>query len=92
MRIGCGGVAATPLRAIATEAALAGKRWDDDTAEAAARVLAAEFTPLSDMRASAEYRRTVLCNLLRRFRIETGDADVPTRVEHASADIGLKRR
>ena len=35
---------------------------------------ASEFTPIDDMRASAAYRRAVLCNLLRRFRLETGGA------------------
>jgi xanthine dehydrogenase small subunit len=84
-RIGCGGVATTPRRALATEAALAGKPWADATAEAAAQVLAAEFAPISDMRASAAYRRTVLANLLRRFRLETGGARVPTRVEQIAS-------
>ena len=85
-RIGCGGVAATPKRAAATEAALAGRAWDDATADAAARVLAAEFAPIDDMRASAAYRRTVLANLLRRFRMETGGAATPTRVEQVVAE------
>jgi len=84
-RIGCGGVAATPKRARATEALLAGKVWDDAIAEAAAAALAAEFSPIGDMRASAHYRRTVLGNLLRRFRIETrlapAGSTVFTRVE-----------
>jgi xanthine dehydrogenase small subunit len=84
-RIGCGGVAATPRRAFATEAALAGKPWDDATAEAAAHVLAGEFAPISDMRASAAYRRTVLPNLLRRLRLETSGARAPTRVDQLAA-------
>jgi hypothetical protein len=50
-RIGCGGVAATPKRATATEAALVGRTWDEATADAAARVLADEFAPIGDMRA-----------------------------------------
>lgn len=85
-RIGCGGVAATPKRANATEAALAGRAWDDATADAAARVLAAEFTPIDDMRASAAFRRTVLANLLRRFRMETGGFAMPTRVAQVAAE------
>ena len=60
------------------------------TAEAAAQVLGAEFAPISDMRASASYRRTVLANLLRRFRLETGGARVPTRVEQV-ADAAVVR-
>jgi xanthine dehydrogenase small subunit len=85
-RIGCGGVAATPRRAAATEAALAGRLWDDAAADAAARTLAAEFAPIDDMRASAGYRRAVLRNLLRRFRLETGGGALPTRVEQVAAD------
>ncbi len=87
-RVGCGGVAATPVRAVKTERMLAGRTWDDATAEAAARVLEAEFTPIDDMRASADYRRTVLGNLLRRFRAETSGAAHPTRVEQVFADAG----
>jgi len=83
-RIGCGGVAATPVRASRTEAALAGERWDRSVAERAATLLEAEFAPIDDMRASAAYRRRVLGNLLRRFVIETTETS-PTRVEGVSA-------
>ncbi|HRL30645.1 MAG TPA: xanthine dehydrogenase small subunit [Ottowia sp.] len=65
-RIGAGGVAAVPARAIQTEAALAGQSCAGATFDAAATVLEAEFKPLSDMRASSAYRRAVLGNLLRR--------------------------
>ena len=65
-RIGAGGVAAVPARAIQTEAALAGKPATQASFDTAAAVLAAEFDPISDMRASSAYRRTVLGNLLRR--------------------------
>ena len=65
-RIGAGGVAAVPARAIQTEAALAGQPCAEGTFDAAASVLEAEFKPLSDMRASSAYRRAVLGNLLRR--------------------------
>ena len=65
-RIGAGGVAAVPARAIQTEAALAGKPATQAVFDAAATVLAAEFEPISDMRASSAYRRTALGNLLRR--------------------------
>jgi xanthine dehydrogenase small subunit len=83
-RIGCGGVAATPSRASATEALLSGKHWDDATAEAAAVTLQAEFAPIGDMRASAAYRRMVLGNLLRRLRIETSGSAVVTRIEQVT--------
>jgi xanthine dehydrogenase small subunit len=59
-RIGLGGVAATPVRAYATEAALEGRAWSADTARAAAAVLRAEGTPLDDHRASAAYRVAML--------------------------------
>jgi xanthine dehydrogenase small subunit len=66
-RIGLGGVAATPIRALATEAALEGRPWHGDTVEAAAEVLRAEGTPLDDHRASAAYRSTMLGNALRKL-------------------------
>jgi xanthine dehydrogenase small subunit len=87
-RIGCGGVAPVPVRAMRTEACLAGQAWGDATAEAAAAMLAGEFTPIDDMRASAAYRRKVLGNLMRRFRLETGTERVDTRVGDARAAIG----
>jgi xanthine dehydrogenase small subunit len=65
-RIGLGGVAATPIRAIATEQALEGQSWDDETVGAAARVLAGEGTPISDQRASADFRSAMLGNALRK--------------------------
>jgi len=58
--IGLGGVAATPLRARATEDALIGKPWNIATAKAAAEILRGEGTPMSDHRASSEYRSLML--------------------------------
>jgi xanthine dehydrogenase small subunit len=69
--IGAGGVAATPVRAVQTEAFLAGRPWNDETATAAAQVLRGEFQPISDMRASAGYRTEVLGNLMHRFWLES---------------------
>jgi xanthine dehydrogenase small subunit len=86
VRIGCGGVAATPKRAAATEQALAGRPWTRETAEQAAQTLEREFAPIDDMRASAAYRRRALANLMRRLWLETGGAsDAPTRVEQLQA-------
>jgi xanthine dehydrogenase small subunit len=59
-RIGLGGVAATPVRAIATEDALTGQTWSEDTVRRAAAVMATEGTPLDDHRASASYRSAML--------------------------------
>ncbi len=69
--IGAGGVAATPVRARQTEAALLGQPWTPATVKAATQALRAEFQPISDMRASATYRHTVLGNLLQRFWLES---------------------
>ena len=81
-RIGCGGVAATPIRAVKTERALVGSAWNADSVERAAMALSSEFTPIDDMRASAGYRRAVLGNLLRRcFHQTSGSLRAPLRVE-----------
>jgi len=69
--IGAGGVAATPARAVQTEAALRGQPWSLATAQQASAALRAEFKPISDMRASAQYRSEVLGNLMQRFWLES---------------------
>ncbi|MGW9632269.1 xanthine dehydrogenase small subunit [Agromyces sp. NPDC055520] len=77
-RIGLGGVAATPLRALATEAALVGRPWNADTVRAAAKVLAAEGTPISDHRASSDYRSFMLGTALVKLHRSTALAsEVP---------------
>jgi xanthine dehydrogenase small subunit len=73
--IGVGGVAATPMRARQTEAALAGKPWTQATVTQAMATLRQEFAPLSDLRASAAYRVQVLGNLLQRFWLESQGAN-----------------
>jgi xanthine dehydrogenase small subunit len=70
-RIAFGGMAATPKRAAAVEAALFGKPWTMATIEAAIPAFATDYQPLTDMRASAEYRLLAAQNLLRRFFFET---------------------
>jgi xanthine dehydrogenase small subunit len=70
-RIAFGGMAATPKRAAATEAALTGQPWNEATARAGMAALAQDYTPLSDMRASASYRARGAANLLYRFWLET---------------------
>ena len=79
-RIAFGGMAATPLRARATEKFLVGKLWSQTTVAAAADVLAHEYTPLDDMRASAAYRRQTAAGLLQRLWLEDGARDAPTRL------------
>ncbi len=66
-----GGMAATPKRAAAAEAALVGQPWSEATLVAAANKLPEDFQPLTDMRASADYRMKVAQNLFRRFWHET---------------------
>lgn len=74
-RIGLGGVAATPLRAVSTEAALEGRPWTPETVAAAAEVLRGEGTPLSDHRASDRYRSAMLGqSLLRLHATSTQEA------------------
>lgn len=68
-RIAFGGMAATPKRALAAEAALRGQVWSKAAFEAAAAALPLDFTPLTDWRATAGYRMTVAGNLLRRFHL-----------------------
>jgi xanthine dehydrogenase small subunit len=65
--IGVGGVAATPMRASQTEAQLLGQAWNQTTVTQASDCLRQEFSPISDMRASSQYRSQVLGNLLQRF-------------------------
>jgi xanthine dehydrogenase small subunit len=72
--IAYGGMAATPKRAKAVEAALIGKPWNSASVEAAVAEYPSDYQPLSDMRASAEYRMLVAQNLLRRFFLETTGA------------------
>jgi xanthine dehydrogenase small subunit len=71
VRIGAGGVAATPARANKTEAALFGQPWNEATLQAAQTAIQQEFSPLNDLRASADYRRQILGQLLQRAWLES---------------------
>ncbi|CAM5362122.1 xanthine dehydrogenase small subunit [Frigidibacter albus] len=74
-RIAFGGMAGVPKRAAAVEEALIGREWSLKAVEAALPAFATDFAPLSDMRASAEYRLATAQNLLRRyFHDLSGDA------------------
>ena len=70
-RFALGGMAAIPQRATQTEAWLQGKSWDESTLRIAMDKLTAEFTPMTDMRASKDYRSRASANLLYRFYLET---------------------
>ena len=81
-RIAFGGMAATPKRAKSVEAALVGKPWNEATVDAAIAAFDSDFTPLTDWRASAQYRMLTTKNLLKRFFLETrGVAVQVTRYE-----------
>ena len=67
IQIGLGGVAATPLRAVAAEQALTGQLWTQETVAAAADTMAQAGTPMSDHRASDRYRTAMLRNSLLKF-------------------------
>ena len=75
-RIGLGGVAATPVRAYETEAALEGRPWTRDTAQTAAEILGGEGTPIDDHRASAAFRAAMLGQGLRKLYAESTE-EVP---------------
>jgi xanthine dehydrogenase small subunit len=71
-RVGLGGVAPTPIRALATERALEGGAWSAETVRAAALVLRDEGTPIDDQRATAAYRAAMLeQSLLRLWTVGT---------------------
>ncbi|MFO1038394.1 MAG: xanthine dehydrogenase small subunit [Geminicoccaceae bacterium] len=78
-RIAFGGMAATPKRATATEAALVGRPWTKPTVEAAMAAMGEDYRPIDDMRASAGYRLRVARNLLLKYWLEsTGGVPAPT--------------
>jgi xanthine dehydrogenase small subunit len=80
-RVACGGMAETPKRAKQTEQALAGANLDQPASwEAARAALSKDFTPLTDMRATAAYRITVAANLLEKALMEISGAGAPTRI------------
>jgi xanthine dehydrogenase small subunit len=81
-----GGMAATPKRAKLAEAALIGKVWSEENVEKAIVSFTEDFTPLTDMRASAAYRMMVAKNLLRRFWLETSGAEGQMRLMRGAAE------
>ena len=66
VRLAYGGMAGIPKRAKHAEDALNGKDWSEDTIRQAMDEMSKDFTPLSDMRASAEYRMQTAQNMLLR--------------------------
>ena len=78
-----GGLAGIVKRAAGAEAAVCGQPWTEATVQAAMAALDADFQPLSDLRASASYRRRAARNLLLRFWLETR-ADAPLAADEVS--------
>jgi xanthine dehydrogenase small subunit len=86
-RAAYGGMAATPARAKALEAALLGGPWTAEAVERATVALDQDFKPIGDHRASAWYRATVAKNLLRGFFEETKSTPQPRLADGHSATV-----
>ncbi|GAB6968053.1 xanthine dehydrogenase small subunit [Komagataeibacter kakiaceti JCM 25156] len=84
-RVAFGGMAATPRRAPRTEAALEGHEWNAATLEAARQAIMEDFAPITDMRASDWYRRTVAANLLTRLYADCGPEGTRASISVRSA-------
>ncbi|XGV96377.1 MAG: xanthine dehydrogenase small subunit [Leptolyngbya sp. BL-A-14] len=69
-RLAYGGVAATPVRAIAVETMLIGQPWSMATIQNIKPTLKAAFTPLTDLRGSADYRKLLIANLFEKFFVD----------------------
>ena len=82
-RIAFGGMAGTPKRAKACEAALIGRPWTEATIEVAMAALDADYSPMSDMRASAAYRALAARNMLRKVLLETQGVEARVTPESA---------
>ncbi len=74
-RFAYGGMAATPKRAFHAEAVVVGQSWSEETVQRAMTEFAKDFTPLTDMRASADYRMLSAQNLLMKLYAETVDGE-----------------
>ena len=72
VRVALGSVADRPIRARAAEAALETRTPTPEAADAAAEALAAEITPIDDVRSTADYRRTVAARVLHRLVRDVG--------------------
>jgi len=72
---GFGGVAATPASCEALNSALSVKQWgSSELLNIGKQILSEAFSPIDDVIASAEYRKTVLANLWHRFWLEHQNA------------------
>ena len=79
-RVCFGGMAEIPRRAANCEQVLNGKPWSQETINQAMRAMLEDYTPLTDMRATASYRMRVAQNLLQRFFLEHTENPYPVRL------------
>jgi len=79
-RVCYGGMAGIPKRAANCERALNGRQWNQQTINQGMQAMLEDFTPLTDMRASAQYRMKVAQNLLQRFFLEHRATSYPVRL------------
>jgi xanthine dehydrogenase small subunit len=78
-RLCFGGMAGTPKRAAQVEAALTGRIWNEETVQAARKSFDEDYQPLTDWRATADYRMLTAKNLLTRFHLETSGETAQVR-------------
>jgi xanthine dehydrogenase small subunit len=83
VKTGFGGMAAIPVTAKRMAQMMEGKVFNESNIQKAAEALKADFQPMSDVRASQQYRLEVCKNLMQRFWLEQS-SDVITRVSHAA--------
>jgi xanthine dehydrogenase small subunit len=86
-RIAYGGMAGIPKRASLVEKALTGQPWTEATIRAAMQEYKHDFSPLSDMRASEEYRAKAAQNLLLKYFLEMQADRSQTRLVGLGADL-----
>ena len=79
-RIAFGGMAEIPKRAFAVEDFLIGSSWSEETISKACLEFENDFNPISDMRASSQYRDLVAKNLLKKYFIELSKTEKNTNV------------
>ena len=92
IRLAFGGVAATPVRASHTEAFLQGQPWTEPVVRQAMPLLEQDFTPISDLRGSAEYRARVARNLLLGFFLESQQPHRDLLEERPAATVSFGPR
>ncbi|MGH8314207.1 MAG: xanthine dehydrogenase small subunit [Steroidobacterales bacterium] len=80
VRVCFGGMAATPRRATACEQALAGAELNSKAIDKAVQALAKDFQPITDMRASRDYRLRVAGSLLQRLALDASPSRTNTNV------------